>query len=68
MDYSHGDEIEVVIDREGLGVDAGVGHMPDETMVVIVGAGGRVGEAVHATVIGFAQTPLGTSVLANAKL
>jgi len=67
MNYCCGDEIEVVIDREGLGIDQGIGHLPDETMVVIVGAGGKVGEAVLATVVGIERTPLGPSLMANAK-
>lgn len=67
MGYSPGDEIEVVVDREGLGPDQGIGHLPDDTMVVIVGAGTRVGESVRATVIGFEQMRLGASLLANAK-
>ncbi|MGC8861796.1 MAG: hypothetical protein ACP5R5_03360 [Armatimonadota bacterium] len=68
MDYRRGDEIEVVIDRAGLGADEGIGHLPDETMVVIFGAGGKVGTAVQATIVGVQQTPLGASVLANAKM
>jgi len=68
MGYSPGDEIEVFVDREGLGPDQGIGHLPDDTMVVIVGAGARVGESVQATVIGFEQMRLGASVLANAKI
>jgi len=68
MDYRRGDEIEVVIDREGLGADEGIGHLPDDTMVVIFGAGGKVGTAVQATVVAVERTPLGASVLANAKL
>lgn len=67
MDYTHGDEIVVVIDREGLGVDQGIGHLADETLVVIAGAGGKVGESVEATVMGMVRTPLGNSVLAYAK-
>ena len=67
MNYSRGDEIEVVIDRDGLGTDQGVGHLADETMVVIVGAGGMVGRSVTATVTGVEQTWLGSSLLANAK-
>jgi uncharacterized protein YacL len=67
MAYRLGDEIEVVVDREGLGVDNGIGHLPDDTMVVIVGAGAMIGEAVQATVIGFEQTRVGCSVVANAK-
>ena len=66
MNYRRGDEIEVVLDREGLGADQGVGHLPDETMVVVVGAGDKIGESVRATVIGIEQTSLGSSLLANA--
>ncbi len=68
MDYCFGDEIEVVIDRDGLGTDEGIGHLPDETMVVIFGAGGKVGEAVHATIVGVERSLLGPSVLANARM
>ena len=68
MAYFRGDEIEVTIDREGLGPDEGIAHLPDETMVVIVGAGGMVGESVQATVVNIQQTPLGASLLANAKM
>jgi len=68
MNYCSGDEIEVVIDRDGLGLDEGIGHLADDTMVVIIGAGGRVGEAVQATVVGVERTPVGASVLANAKI
>ena len=67
MSYSHGDEIEVIIDRDGLGTDEGVGHLPDETMVVIVGAGGRVGESIRARIIGLESTRLGASFLAYAE-
>jgi len=67
MDYSRGDEIEVIIDRDGLGQDAGVGHLPDDTMVVIVGAGGKIGESVRATVVHVERTMLGPSVLANVQ-
>lgn len=68
MGYNPGDVIEVVIDREGLSPGQGIGHLPDETMVVIVGAGARIGESVEATIIGFEQMRLGASVMANAKL
>ena len=36
MTYSRGDEIDVIIARNGLADDAGIGYLPDETMVVIV--------------------------------
>ncbi len=67
MDYTRGDEIEVVIDRDGLGTDQGVGHLADETMVVVVGAGGRVGQSIKATITGIEKTSLGSSLLANAN-
>jgi len=66
MEYLYGEEIEVRIDREGLGQNVGVAHLPDETMVVIAGAGGRVGESIHATIVGMEKTPIGLSFLANA--
>lgn len=65
MGYNQGDIIEVVVDREGLGVDQGIGHLPDDTMVVLVGAGARVGESVQATIVGIEKLRLGESVLAN---
>ena len=68
MNYSRGDEIEVLIDRDGLGADQGVGHLPDETMVIIVGAGGMVGRSIRATIMGVEETSLGYSLLANARV
>jgi len=67
MIYGRGDEIDVVIDRDGLAGDAGIGHLDDETMVVITGAAGRVGESVHATVVALDTIRLGTSLLARAQ-
>jgi uncharacterized protein YacL len=65
MRYCPGDKIEVIVDREGLGVDEGVGHLPDETMVVVVGAGNRIGESVQATIMSVHESRLGQSVVAN---
>lgn len=65
--YRAGDEIIVQIDREGLGLGEGIGHLPDETMVVIVGASERVGETVEAVITGKLYTSLGTSLMASAK-
>jgi len=67
MIYGRGDEIDVVIDRDGLAGDAGIGHLEDDTMVVIAGAAGRVGESVHATVTALDTNRLGTLVLASAQ-
>jgi len=66
MTYCRGDEIEVVITRDGLADDAGIGYLPDETMVVIVGGAGRVGQSIQARVVNMEQTPLGSSLVANA--
>jgi uncharacterized protein YacL len=66
--YHTGDEIVVEIDRDGLGADEGIAHLPDETMVVIVGAGARVGQKVQAVITGRLQTSLGYSLMASAKL
>jgi len=66
--YRAGDEITIMVDREGLGVDEGIAHLPDDTMVVVVGAGARVGETVDAIVRGTVQTSLGDCLLASAKL
>ena len=67
MSYSRGEEIEVVIARDGLVDDNGIGYLPDETMVLIVGGGGRIGQSVQATIIGMERTPLGSSLVANAN-
>ena len=67
MNYTCGDVIEVVVDREGLGIDQGIGHLPDETMVVVVGAGNRIGQPVLATVVSVEKTRLGPSLITNAR-
>lgn len=67
LNYSKGDEIDVTIDRPGLGMDEGIAHLDDNTMVVVVGAGDRVGETVHAVITGRLQTSLGNSFMASLK-
>ena len=67
MTYGKGEEIEVVIARDGLADDAGIGYLPDDTMVVIVGGAGRVGEAVQATILRREHTLLGSSIVANMR-
>ena len=68
MKYKTGDEIVVQIDREGLGLGEGIAHLPDDTMVVIVGASECVGETVEAVITGRLQTSLGTSFMASVKM
>jgi uncharacterized protein YacL len=62
-----GEEIVVVVDRQGLCQDEGIAHLPDDTMVVVLGAGERVGQTVEAVVTGTLQTSLGVSLMASAK-
>jgi uncharacterized protein YacL len=68
MRYRTGDEISITVDREGLGLDEGIAHLPDETMVVVIGAGSNVGQTVDAVVTSILQTSLGDCLLASAKL
>jgi uncharacterized protein YacL len=65
--YHSGDEIVVKIDRHGLGLNEGIGHLSDETMVVIQGAGEWVGRDVQAVITAQVQTSLGSSLIANVK-
>lgn len=65
--YRAGDEITVTVDRAGLGEGEGIAHLPDETMVVIVGAEECVGETVCAVVTNILQTSLGDSLMAYVK-
>ena len=67
MRYRTGEELTLTVDREGLGVDEGIAHLPDETMVVIVGAGACVGQTLDAVITGVLQTSLGDCLLASAK-
>lgn len=67
MRCRNGQEITITVDREGIGIDEGIAHLSDETMVVVLGAGSRVGETVDATVMGMLETSLGDCVLASAK-
>ena len=67
MNYRMGDEIVVKIDRDGIGHDKGIGHLSDESMVIIFGAGERVGEDVQAIITDLFNTDAGSSYLALAK-
>ena len=67
MLYRAGDQISITVDREGLSDDEGIAHLPDETMVVVAGAGACVGQTVDAVVNSVVQTSLGDCLLASAK-
>jgi len=68
MKYQTGDEIVLKIDRQAISGNDGIAHLPDETMVVIHGAGAKVGEIVEAVITGKFQTPLGNSLIASVKI
>jgi len=63
-----GDKIEVVVARDGLADDSGIAYLPDETMVVIIGGAGKVGESVYARIVSMERTPVGASLVANAEI
>jgi len=67
MTYARGEEIEVIIARDGLADDSGIAYLPDETMVVVVGGAGRAGQSVHARIVGLERTPVGASLVANVE-
>lgn len=66
MIYRRGDHIEVKIDRSALDFESGIGHLQDDTMVVIVGAADKVGESVEAEVMNIQKQALGVSLVAYA--
>lgn len=57
----------VMVDREGLDPGEGIGHLPDETMVVIVGGASKVGEEIAVVVSNVLETSLGRSLMAYPK-
>jgi len=65
--YRSGDEITVTVDRAGLADGEGIAHLPDDTMVVILGGDKCVGETVRAVITNIVQTSLGDSLMAYIK-
>ncbi len=65
--YNAGDEIIVTVDRASLSVGDGIAHLPDETMVVVLGAEDHVGSTIRAVVTNVLQTSLGDSLMAYVK-
>jgi len=68
MQYAPGEELLVTVDREGLDPGEVIGHLPDETMVVIVGGGSKVGEQIKVVVAKVLETSLGKSLMAYPKV
>ena len=67
MLFRPGEELVVEVEREGLDPGEGIGHLPDETMVVIVGGASKVGEQIEVVVSRILETSLGRSVMAYPK-
>ncbi len=67
VNYQMGDEIVVKVDRSGIDWDKGIGHLSDDSMVVIIGAGRRVGQEVQAIIAGQVETSAGSSYVAYTK-
>ena len=67
MLFRPGEELLVEVEREGLDPGEGIGHLPDETMVVIVGGASKVGEQIEVVVSRILETSLGNSVMAYPK-
>ena len=67
MQYRPGEKLLVTVDREGLDPGERIGHLPDETMVVIVGGDSKVGERIEVVVAKILETSLGKSVMAYPK-
>ena len=68
MQHVPGEELVVTVDREGLDPGEGIGHLSDDTMVVIVGAASKVGQQIEIVVSKVLETSLGLSLMAYPKL
>ncbi len=62
--HLHGEEIEVMIVKEGREAGQGVAYLEDGTMVVVEGAAAMVGSPVRVTVTSMIQTVAGKMVFA----
>lgn len=63
--HLHGEELQVVIAKEGREPGQGVAYLEDGTMVVVEGASDHVGDSVIATVTSMIQTTAGKMVFAT---
>lgn len=61
---SAGEEISIVVVREGKELHQGVGYLEDGTMVVVENARGRLGDTVSARVTSVLQTSAGRMIFA----
>lgn len=65
--YHRGDEVRVFVERAGLEPGEGIAHLQDDTMVIVMGGGDRVGEVVNCVVTSDIQTSLGDSIIADVR-
>lgn len=61
-----GAKIKLEIVRKGESDSQGIGYMPDGTMVVVEGAGSKIGESIDVEVTNALQTSAGRMIFANA--
>lgn len=62
-----GDEIELVLVKEGKDDHQAVGYLPDGTMIVVNHARAKIGQTVHATVSSSLQTSAGRLIFSELK-
>ncbi|MBQ2662197.1 MAG: TRAM domain-containing protein [Clostridia bacterium] len=60
-----GEELEVIISKEGKEAHQGVAYLEDGTMIVVEGGSGRVGEKVNVVVTSVLQTSAGRMIFAK---
>ncbi len=60
-----GEELEVIISKEGKEANQGVAYLEDGTMIVVDGGNGKVGEKVYVTVTSVLQTSAGRMIFAK---
>lgn len=65
--YHRGDVMSVHVERAGLEPDEGIAHLPDETMVIVLGGGDCVGKQCDVVITSDIQTSLGDSLIASLK-
>lgn len=65
--YHRGDVMNVCVERMGLEPEEGIAHLPDDTMVIVLGGGDRVGQKCDVVITSDIQTSLGDSLIASLK-
>lgn len=63
--FRAGDRLHLKITEKGHNSDQGVGHLNDGTMVVVDGAGNKVGQDIDVDYVRFLQTSAGRMIFAE---